>query len=185
MQARYYDPVIGRFYSNDPVDTLSHVEKGNIHGFGRFTYGNNNPYRYTDPDGKESRLVVQQEANTQKYLDGKITREEAQQNSYDMAGGDLGKAIVDELSVMGLVMDVADNLAAGDVPISEAAGVAGEAGAGAITEQIQKDLGSGGGLRAEVIRSGVKFIVEYFAGDQVEKGTEKIDELANKELDQN
>lgn len=53
MQARYYDPVIGRFYSYDPVDTLGHMQRGNsVHGFGRYTYANNNPYKYTDPDGK-------------------------------------------------------------------------------------------------------------------------------------
>jgi uncharacterized protein RhaS with RHS repeats len=47
MQARYYDPVIGRFYSNDPVGF-----KG-IHSFNRYAYANNNPYRYVDPDGRE------------------------------------------------------------------------------------------------------------------------------------
>nr|WP_267135109.1 RHS repeat-associated core domain-containing protein [Pseudoalteromonas sp. L23] len=53
MQARYYDPVIGRFYSNDPVDALGHMGRGNpVHGFNRYTYANNNPYKYTDPDGK-------------------------------------------------------------------------------------------------------------------------------------
>ncbi len=52
MQARYYDPVIGRFYSNDPVDVLGHMGSGNlIHGFNRFAYGNNNPYKFTDPTG--------------------------------------------------------------------------------------------------------------------------------------
>jgi RHS repeat-associated protein len=54
MQARYYDPVIGRFYSNDPVDFMGHIQRGNsaAHGFGRYTYANNNPYKYTDPDGE-------------------------------------------------------------------------------------------------------------------------------------
>ncbi len=54
MQARYYDPVIGRFYSNDPVDALGHMQRGNsiTHGFNRYAYANNNPYKYTDPDGK-------------------------------------------------------------------------------------------------------------------------------------
>ncbi|MCG7556401.1 RHS repeat-associated core domain-containing protein, partial [Pseudoalteromonas sp. Of11M-6] len=53
MQARYYDPVIGRFYSNDPVGAMGHIGRGNpVHGFGRYTYGNNNPYKYTDPDGR-------------------------------------------------------------------------------------------------------------------------------------
>jgi RHS repeat-associated protein len=53
MQARYYDPVIGRFYSNDPADIFEHISKGNIvHGFNRYKYGNNNPYKYIDPDGR-------------------------------------------------------------------------------------------------------------------------------------
>jgi hypothetical protein len=29
MQARYYDLVIGRFYSNDPVNALGHMGRGN------------------------------------------------------------------------------------------------------------------------------------------------------------
>ena len=54
MQARYYDPVVGRFYSNDPVDALGHMQRGNsiAHGFNRYAYANNNPYKYTDPDGE-------------------------------------------------------------------------------------------------------------------------------------
>ncbi|MBB1422056.1 RHS repeat-associated core domain-containing protein [Pseudoalteromonas sp. SG43-7] len=59
MQARYYDPVIGRFYSNDPVDALGHMGRGNpVHGFGRYTYANNNPYKYTDPNGEFPFLQV-------------------------------------------------------------------------------------------------------------------------------
>jgi RHS repeat-associated protein len=46
MQARYYDPVIGRFYSNDPVGFT------NVHTFNRYAYANNNPYKYVDPDGR-------------------------------------------------------------------------------------------------------------------------------------
>jgi uncharacterized protein RhaS with RHS repeats len=48
MQARYYDPVIGRFYSNDPVGFT------NVHTFNRYAYANNNPYKYIDPDGRTS-----------------------------------------------------------------------------------------------------------------------------------
>jgi hypothetical protein len=50
MQARYYDPVIGRFYSNDPVGFVFN----NLHSFGRYTYANNNPFRFIDPDGRYS-----------------------------------------------------------------------------------------------------------------------------------
>ena len=52
MQARYYDPVIGRFLSNDPVDFLGHLERGSTQGFNRYAYAYNNPYKYTDPDGE-------------------------------------------------------------------------------------------------------------------------------------
>lgn len=47
MGARYYDPVIGRFMSVDPKGATP----GDIHGFNRYAYANNNPYKYTDPDG--------------------------------------------------------------------------------------------------------------------------------------
>ncbi|KKL96638.1 hypothetical protein LCGC14_1842480 [marine sediment metagenome] len=54
MQARYYDPVIGRFYSNDPVDFSGHQASGNaVHGFNRYAYANNNPHKFIDPSGEE------------------------------------------------------------------------------------------------------------------------------------
>ncbi|KFN51026.1 RHS repeat-associated core domain-containing protein [Arenimonas composti] len=50
MQQRYYDPEVGRFLSVDPVaaDTIGGLN------FNRYNYGNNNPYRFTDPDGRQS-----------------------------------------------------------------------------------------------------------------------------------
>lgn len=48
MQQRYYDPVIGRFLSADPVAT-SQTSGAN---FNRYWYANNNPYKFTDPDGR-------------------------------------------------------------------------------------------------------------------------------------
>jgi len=54
MQARYYDPVIGRFYSNDPVGYSS---ENPIMSFNRYIYVNNNPYKYTDPDGEWLQLI--------------------------------------------------------------------------------------------------------------------------------
>ena len=61
MQARYYDPVIGRFYSNDPVGSIAHLsgEQG-IQGFNRYVYANNNPYKYTDPDGQSAKKKLLQ-----------------------------------------------------------------------------------------------------------------------------
>jgi RHS repeat-associated protein len=52
MQQRYYDPEIGRFYSNDPVG----FSADNLMTFNRYAYGNNNPYKFTDPDGREVKV---------------------------------------------------------------------------------------------------------------------------------
>jgi len=51
MQARYYDPVIGRFYSNDPIGFRD------VHSFNRYAYANNNPYKYVDPDGQDAMIT--------------------------------------------------------------------------------------------------------------------------------
>jgi len=59
MQARYYDPVIGRFYSNDPVGALEFLSQRKIQGFNRYAYAANNPYKYVDPNGRNWVLVPQ------------------------------------------------------------------------------------------------------------------------------
>ncbi len=51
MQARYYDPAIGRFYGNDPV---GYTPDNPVMSFNRYSYVNNNPYKYVDPDGRNS-----------------------------------------------------------------------------------------------------------------------------------
>jgi len=48
MQQRYYDPVIGRFLSVDPV--TAYPKPGA--NFNRYWYAANNPYRFKDPDGR-------------------------------------------------------------------------------------------------------------------------------------
>ncbi len=47
-QQRYYDPIIGRFLS---VDSVSADPNTGAH-FNRYSYANGNPYRFTDPDGR-------------------------------------------------------------------------------------------------------------------------------------
>lgn len=48
MQQRYYDPGIGLFLSVDPVTAYG----GDIRHFNRYAYAYNNPYKFTDPDGR-------------------------------------------------------------------------------------------------------------------------------------
>jgi RHS repeat-associated protein len=49
MQQRYYDPSIGRMLSRDPVTAYS---TGDMRLFNAYAYAFNNPYRFTDPDGR-------------------------------------------------------------------------------------------------------------------------------------
>jgi RHS repeat-associated protein len=49
MQQRYYDPVIGRFLSRDAVTAY---DSGDMRHFNAYDYAYNNPYRFTDPDGR-------------------------------------------------------------------------------------------------------------------------------------
>jgi hypothetical protein len=51
MQQRYYDPIIGRFLSTDPVP----ADDGSL--FNRYSYAVNNPLRFVDPDGREAKGV--------------------------------------------------------------------------------------------------------------------------------
>ncbi|WP_455925918.1 RHS repeat-associated core domain-containing protein [Pseudomonas putida] len=47
MGARYYNPVVGRFLAVDPNDP----NPENSHSINRYSYANNNPYKFVDPDG--------------------------------------------------------------------------------------------------------------------------------------
>ena len=52
--ARYYDPEVGRFITEDPI--LRSFE--NPQGLNRYIYCRNNPLKYIDPDGNEPITIV-------------------------------------------------------------------------------------------------------------------------------
>ena len=54
LNARLYNPHIGRFLSIDPVWNTS----ADVFGFNPYIYGNNNPCWYVDPDGKFAWTLV-------------------------------------------------------------------------------------------------------------------------------
>jgi murein DD-endopeptidase MepM/ murein hydrolase activator NlpD len=54
MQQRYYDPLAGRFLSVDPVTTDAKTGRS----FNRYAYAESNPYRYIDPDGRDTNPVT-------------------------------------------------------------------------------------------------------------------------------
>ncbi len=51
MDQRYFDPELGNFISVDPV---SIADNGDPRSFNRYSYAFRNPYRFIDPDGRES-----------------------------------------------------------------------------------------------------------------------------------
>jgi RHS repeat-associated protein len=60
MQQRYYDPLIPRFLSVDPVTAYDDP----IGAFHRYRYANNNPYKFTDPNGRSGRLEIRSSGTT-------------------------------------------------------------------------------------------------------------------------
>lgn len=54
-QARFYDPLVGRFLSVDPI----HFVDGDPFTFNRYSYANNNPYKYKDPNGEAVWFVAE------------------------------------------------------------------------------------------------------------------------------
>jgi len=67
MLARYYSSGLGRFLSPDPSNNESDPE--NPQSWNRYTYVLNNPLRYTDPDGLETYLSIDEEPAD--YIEGK------------------------------------------------------------------------------------------------------------------
>ncbi|KAF1715330.1 wall associated protein [Pseudoxanthomonas sangjuensis] len=53
MQQRYMDPALGVFLSVDPVTAYDNP----IGAFNRYWYASNNPYKFTDPDGRAARIT--------------------------------------------------------------------------------------------------------------------------------
>jgi RHS repeat-associated protein len=80
MQARYYDPVTGRFLGTDPTPPTS----GNSFSFNRFVYASNNPIGNVDPDGKQSTFdaaIWQNEARLVQSQNPKAVQQAAEINA--------------------------------------------------------------------------------------------------------
>ncbi|MEL7310289.1 MAG: RHS repeat-associated core domain-containing protein [Pseudomonadota bacterium] len=99
MQARYYDPIIGRFLSVDPMTFLDVSAPGQ---FNRYAYTWNDPLNATDPNGEILKLAK---------AAFNVVRRTVKN------GGNVGKAMKDEL------VSIADNaatLADGQLTIDDA-----------------------------------------------------------------
>ena len=81
MQARYYDPSVGRFLSIDPVVPKS----GNLFNFNRYDYTDNNPVLNTDPDGR----------NLTAFIGGLFVESWSGLTGHGFHGSNLGGALKD------------------------------------------------------------------------------------------
>ena len=56
MHARYYSPYVGRFFSSDPA--VLRVPADRLQRWNRYSYSNNNPAKFLDPNGKTAIIFV-------------------------------------------------------------------------------------------------------------------------------
>jgi RHS repeat-associated protein len=171
MQARYYDPVIGRFYSNDPVGVVEHFGgAAGIHGFNRYAYGNNNPYKFTDPSGMAPEFVdvikqqVQLIAQSFEYSSPSQGNQNIAADSASavkQVARDVGNAAMDVATVTASVTGsvVADSLA----PAAAVSAVV-PGGQGVAALLTIADVAVNGGL-AEAIGSTTGTTTSAFVGD--------------------
>lgn len=88
--ARYYSSVMGRFMGVDPAE----VDEKNLHSFNRYAYGNNNPYKYVDPDGRYAELAFEALSLSMGYMSFRD----------NLRAGNTGAAIADGV---GMLADIA------------------------------------------------------------------------------
>lgn len=121
MNARYYDPQIGRFMATDPVG----FSESNALSFNRYAYANNNPYRFVDPDGRLPVETVWDAANV----------------VYDLGKAAVGAAVGNQAMVAEGLGDAALDTAAMFVPYAPA-------GSSKVTRAMANGGGAKSGVQA-------------------------------------
>ena len=151
MQQRYYDPMLGRFLSIDPVTANSNTG-GN---FNRYWYANNNPYKFTDPDGRIAILAVPLaiEACAASIVCGAAAI---------ATGAYVGKKIGDGINILRDHIQRADSIEGAQGKLSE-----GKSPAGGAEGKKGVLIGDGGRAQAENDFDGVD-------GDEIDTGKDGV-----------
>lgn len=105
MQQRYYDPQIGRFLA---VDSMA-VDTKTGENFNRYWYANDNPYKFTDPDGRQITFMVNNNTPITGTHSGWIIERNGVATIYDPSGSYGGEergtgGILEEKNRVGYIM---------------------------------------------------------------------------------
>lgn len=147
MQQRYYDSDTGRMLSIDPVTAYG----GDIRHFNLYVYAYNNPYKFTDPDGRCPQCLW---------------------------GAPIGAAVnigVQMLMAEGTVGERFSKISWGQVGVATAAGAL----SGGVSAIASTAATTGGSIAANVIGNAAVGAVATQAGAQVEGRTASVSEVAN------
>jgi RHS repeat-associated protein len=129
MQQRYYDPLAGRFLSVDPVVTDANTGKS----FGRYHYGNSNPYKFTDPDGRDPEM--------KRWADPQgMTHDEARAGA--KVAGEVAINVAAIVAVPAIAEVAVARIAVGMVKLARSAAAAEKAAAKALTKQAERGIRS-------------------------------------------
>lgn len=139
LQQRYYDPELGRFLSVDPI-TANANTGGN---FNRYKYANNNPYKFTDPDGRAEEYAGAFGAALGYILghSGDDTAGLRTLREAELAAGNIAGA-ADAVDDAAAVVQVAEAIVEGG-GVREVAGAVTTAAAGAIVRKKQRNAPPG------------------------------------------
>ena len=152
MQARYYDPVIGRFLSVDPVGFL---DTQNPSFFNRYRYCSNDPVNCTDPTGQSDLFkkffdfgASDAAATASRSMESLATSEGMNPNgATDMMNDALAAGAIGQLEGMANgaanIVDIASNEVMSSAMSGDTAGVT----VGVASAMIPVKLGAGGKMQ--------------------------------------
>ena len=109
MQQRYMDPQLGVFLSVDPVTAYEQP----VGQFNRYRYANGNPYKFTDPDGRQSSSNVNPRSTGVPFFDWLMSPSDGRASTGQMVGQQLASELSQPHSAEDVVLYTAIAMSAG------------------------------------------------------------------------
>ena len=121
MNARMYEPILGRFISPDPFVQMP----DNSQNFNRYTYCLNNPLRYTDESGEIFWLIPAIGAAIGAYMGGVIANDSYNPTKWDFSSGKTWWNMLAGSAVGGLSAYVGSAIATSGIAAAQTISIAG------------------------------------------------------------